>query len=162
MAPPLSQLGDEQNKDERPSAASESSQRLWQSYVRTNAWDEIPGIEEYAQSIKPYRKAAVRIVSRSPGMASSSGMNVGEFRTEKEHPIPKVAPEPILKLRRRSGTQAETENFPATEGVTNTEDWVHLTVNGFINLLRITSLYWAYTEPQGGSRKTATTTFGIP
>lgn len=134
----------------------------WDTYSRSNAWDEIPEIQKYIQSIQP-RKAKVQVLSGTAGPSASAaagptGTRLTDFPSEEERPSLPVTPAPIRRAppspSRRDEDMA-TEQFPAAQGVPNQEDWVGFTVDVFSQLLRATYLYWKFTEsidaPRGPS-----------
>jgi hypothetical protein len=145
--------------------AEEPSTATWETYSRSNAWDEVPEIHKYIQSIQHGRKAKVQVISGgpSPGTEASSwrttdhgpmGMRVTDFPTEVERPILPVTPAPIRRsFGQASGDETTDEQLPIAEGVSKQEDWVGLTVDAFLHLLRATYLYWKFTESIGTPRR---------
>ncbi|KAG2418304.1 hypothetical protein HFD88_001405 [Aspergillus terreus] len=134
----------------------------WDTYSRSNAWDEVPEIQKYIQSIQP-RKAKVQVLSGAAGPSASAaagptGTRLTDFPSEEERPSLPVTPAPIRRAppspSRRDEDMA-TQQFPAAQGVPNQEDWVGFTVDVFSQLLRATYLYWKFTEsidaPRGPS-----------
>ncbi|PGH04844.1 hypothetical protein AJ80_08453 [Polytolypa hystricis UAMH7299] len=111
-----------------------SPQNPWQSYMRANAWDEVPEIEKYMRSIQRPRRAKVQVLSGSgatPGSSSGrrDSVRVTDFPTEVERPSLPVTPAPI----RRSSVWAaagehddDDENsseLPPAAGVPKQEEW---------------------------------------
>lgn len=82
------------------------------------------------------------------------GMRVTDFPTEVERPSLPVTPAPIRRsFAQASGDEAADEQLPIAEGVPKQEDWVGLTVDAFLHLLRATYLYWKFTESVGTPRR---------
>ncbi|KAF4212214.1 hypothetical protein CNMCM8980_007604 [Aspergillus fumigatiaffinis] len=145
--------------------AEEPSTATWETYSRSNAWDEVPEINKYIQSIQHGRKAKVQVISGgpSPGTEPSSwrtndhgptGTRVTDFPTEIERPSLPVTPAPIRRsFGQASGDETTDEQLPIAEGVPKQEDWVGLTVDAFLHLLRATYLYWKFTESVGTPRR---------
>lgn len=141
------------------------STATWETYSRSNAWDEVPEINKYIQSIQHGGKAKVQVISGgpSPGTEPSGwktidhgpmGMRVTDFPTEVERPSLPVTPAPIRRsFAQASGDEAADEQLPIAEGVPKQEDWVGLTVDAFLHLLRATYLYWKFTESVGTPRR---------
>ncbi|KAI0201029.1 glycosyltransferase family 8 protein [Astrocystis sublimbata] len=110
----------------------------WSSFSRSNAWDEVPAIQGYADSMQkrlsPARKSpgTIDLPSPSEGIGSfmqpRRGSKLTDFPTENERPSLPVTPAPM----RRSnfwggGSPSEVENggpaLPAAEGVPGQSDW---------------------------------------
>lgn len=131
----------------------------WESYSRSNAWDEVPDIQRYVQAIQKSRKASTQVISgtkagdkdKSPSRVASDedlSVRLTDFPSEVERPSLPVTPAPI---RRPSvwnrEVQTTASQLPPAEGVPNQEDWVGHTVDVFLQLLRMSYLYWKFTEP---------------
>ncbi|KAL4881299.1 hypothetical protein BJY04DRAFT_207670 [Aspergillus karnatakaensis] len=139
------------------------------TYSRSNAWDEVPEIQKYIQSIQQARKARVQVLSGDftnqsttypfstlPGNFSGRGTRVTDFPTEFERPSLPVTPAPIHRgPALGSPDDYTTAQLPAAEGVPSQEDWVGLTVDVFLHLLRVTYLYWEFTESFSSARGVA-------
>ncbi|KAL4871554.1 hypothetical protein BDV12DRAFT_183664 [Aspergillus spectabilis] len=123
---------------EIPSLPSES----WDTYSRSNAWDEVPEIQNYIQSIQQARKARVQVLSGGPQQPTTSstlpsnfisgavGIRITDFPTEIERPSLPVTPAPIHRGPAiGSPDDYTTAQLPAAGGVPNQEDWVGLTVD---------------------------------
>ncbi|BCS23823.1 glycogenin [Aspergillus puulaauensis] len=149
---------------EVPSLPSES----WDTYSRSNAWDEVPEIQQYIQSIQGPRKGSVQVLSGGPSQQNTStptptrqpGPNIGtritDFPSETERPSLPVTPAPIHRAPATGSPDEFTKKqLPAAEGVPSQEDWVGLTVDVFLHLLRATYLYWEFTESFSPSRAVA-------
>ncbi|KAI9045713.1 glycogenin [Aspergillus affinis] len=113
----------------------------WENYTRSNAWDDVPEIQRYIQSIQQARKAKVQVISG----ASSSGQRISgqaiqepgsdtrltHFPSEIERPSLPVTPMPIRRRSSHFNTSEEedyvTGQLPVAEGVPNQEDWNPLT-----------------------------------
>ncbi|KAL2002337.1 hypothetical protein VTN02DRAFT_165 [Thermoascus thermophilus] len=102
--------------------------RPWQTYSRTNAWDEVPEIERYVRSIKQSRKGKVEVIPGTAG--STSGGPVRERSTrladspaELERPSPTISPAPTRRRYVRIQEQNSTMELPAAKGVPNQEEW---------------------------------------
>ena len=104
------------------------------------------------EPVQPRRKPSTHIGSVSPRLPSASGDRDSEFYEVEERPnLPIATPDPTGILKPRSRTKSGAEKFPATKLAPNEEDWMHLTTNGFVNLLQIINSYWTMTENQGMS-----------
>ncbi|KAL4779680.1 hypothetical protein BJX76DRAFT_351597 [Aspergillus varians] len=126
-----------------PSLSSES----WDTYSRSNAWDEVPEIQQYIQSIRPARKASVHVLSGGPNQQktsppipvlhpSSSGpgftisTRITDFPSEIERPSLPVTPAPIHRAPAiYSPDKFTTDQLPAAKGVPSQEEWVGFTVD---------------------------------
>lgn len=153
------------HSEDTVSNAPVSSQRLWQSYVRTNAWDEMPEIERYMRSIQKPRKGSVQVISGSPPKGRRQSTRVTDFPSSAERPSLPVTPAPVS--RRYGWTDADTKEertgeLPAAEGVPDQADWVRLTADGFIALLWISYSYWTLTETPGTTRELETAVVRVP
>ncbi|KAJ5960279.1 uncharacterized protein N7479_007429 [Penicillium vulpinum] len=109
----------------------EPSAESWQTYTRSNAWDEDPEIQRYIETIQA-RRSKSQVTSPgansdSPGKSpptpgSRPSTKITDFPTEVERPSLPVTPAPI---RRTSyGDEASgTADLPAAEGVPSQEEW---------------------------------------
>lgn len=180
----------------RTSGASSLTSESWETFSRSNAWDEVPEIQKYIQSIQQARKARVQVLSGGPSQkpissetpiqqtqysasstAAPSGSHltidtvsrITDFPSEAERPSLPVTPAPIRRAPPppcdgNGGGDGDGDgdnrisssiHLPAAQGVPNQEDWVGLTVDAFLNLLRATYLYWKSTESVNRSRRAA-------
>ncbi|KAJ5694738.1 hypothetical protein N7536_005150 [Penicillium majusculum] len=113
----------------------EPSSESWQTYTRSNAWDEDPEIQRYIETIQARRtKSQVTSPgahSNSPGRSPPTpgfrpSTKITDFPTEVERPSLPVTPAPIRRTSygdEASGTAA----LPAAEGVPSQEEWNPLT-----------------------------------
>jgi hypothetical protein len=160
-------------------APYEPSAETWESYRRSNAWDEDPHIQHYIESIQQARRARTQVISGSshPSTSTRSSQDLSsssnttmtgpssghrpsiiltDFPTEVERPSLPVTPAPIHRDRGISGDGDEDDAaLPAAEGVPSQQDWVGVTVDAFSQMLRATYLLWRYTESPGESGRTA-------
>ncbi|KAJ5084593.1 hypothetical protein NUU61_009172 [Penicillium alfredii] len=148
----------------------------WESYTRSNAWDEDPQIQRYIESIQQARCARTQVISGSstsstsshPSVPSSTSTVTGppsgirpsikltDFPTEVERPSLPVTPAPIRRPAdggTNDGNDASHGALPVAEGVPSQEDWVGITVDVFSHLLRATYLLWESTESPGSARR---------
>lgn len=110
--------------------AQVSSPVPWQNYTMTNAWDEIPEIEQFISAMTQHRKGKLQVLGRdsivddvaSPGGKRPS-MRLTDFPTEIERPSLPVTPAPVRPTFWGSERNEEGE-LPAAEGVPRQEDWV--------------------------------------
>ncbi|PLB46785.1 putative capsule-associated protein CAP1 [Aspergillus steynii IBT 23096] len=120
----------------------------WENYSRSNAWDDVPEIQRYIQSIQQARKARVQVISgaSSSGHGSSgqtitapdSDTRLTHFPSEIERPSLPVTPMPIRRSSYVSYTPEEeytAGQLPIAEGVPNQEDWVGVTVDNPLTCL---------------------------
>lgn len=112
-----------------------SSPPPFASYSRTNAWDDIAGIERYIQNLPQNQRRRAQALKNSSFTAESPGtegpsqkerrpsMKVTDFPTEIERPSLPVTPAPI----RRPSFWGEERNaageLPGAEGVPEQSDW---------------------------------------
>lgn len=120
----------------------------YNTYDRSNAWDEDPEIQRFIERQQARRKPT------SPGSGSAhsspsdkSGSKITDFPTEIERPSLPVTPAPIHRTLSEDST-----SLPAAEGVPDQEDWVGVTVDAFSSLLSATYLLWRSTESRGEAR----------
>ncbi|KAJ5678921.1 hypothetical protein N7462_007165 [Penicillium macrosclerotiorum] len=120
--------------------AYEPSADSWETYTRSNAWDEDPDIQRYIESIQQARRARTQVISGSSHHQSSSistdtsqqtfssattattgyplgghrpSIKLTDFPTEVERPSLPVTPAPIHRQPRAS-TDEDNEAFGAT------------------------------------------------
>lgn len=166
-------------------APYEPSAETWESYRRSNAWDEDPDIQRYIESIQQARRARTQVISGSnhPSTSTRSSQDLTgssittitgpssghrpsivltDFPTEVERPSLPVTPAPIHRHRGISGDGDGDEDdasgsaaLPAAEGVPSQQDWVGVTVDAFSQVLQATYLLWRFTESPGQSGRTA-------
>ncbi|KAL3461528.1 hypothetical protein BJX64DRAFT_277835 [Aspergillus heterothallicus] len=120
------------------SEATSLPSESWDTYSRSNAWDEVPEIQQYIQTIQQARKAKVQVLSgdlsqqKSPPIQDPSrgGTRVTDFPSEIERPSLPVTPAPIHRPPALGSPDEYTsDQLPAAIGVPNQEDWVGLTVD---------------------------------
>lgn len=159
----------------QPRGSLTSPTESWESYSRSNAWDEDPDIQRYIESIQQARRARTQVItgsshhqsastSSTATTASSSTTVTGHFRpsfkltdfpTEVERPSLPVTPAPIYLAGDRGADDdyaSAAAALPAAEGVPSQEDWVGFTVDAFSHVLRATYLLWQYTESPAPAR----------
>ncbi|EKV07506.1 Glycogenin [Penicillium digitatum PHI26] len=146
----------------------EPSAESWQTYTRSNAWDEDPEIQRYIETIQARRTKSqvtlLRAHSNSPGRSPPSpgfrpSTKITDFPTEVERPSLPVTPAPIRRTSygdEASGTAA----LPAAEGVPSQEEWVGITADVFSSLLGATYLLWRSTESPSSARGAASSALG--
>ncbi|KAI9824161.1 MAG: hypothetical protein M1819_000924 [Sarea resinae] len=115
-----------------------SSPEPWEAYTRTNAWDDMPGIERYVSGLQQSRKAKLQTLQNllaaneavlgSPGEGpEGSGkrpsIRLTDFPTEIERPSLPVTPAPIRRPSFWGEERDEEGQLPAAEGVPRQEDW---------------------------------------
>jgi glycogenin glucosyltransferase len=140
-----------------PYAPSASS---YQTYNRSNAWDEDPEIQRYIETVQQARRAKTQVVSpgsehSSPSETSRPSTKITDFPTEVERPSLPVTPAPIHRTLSES-----SDALPSAEDVPNQEDWVGVTVDVFSSLLGATYLLWRSTESPGDARGAAAEAVG--
>ena len=103
----------------------------WASFqARTNAWDDVPEIERYMQSIQRPRKGKIQVLHQSTpqGVTSPPGrkpsMRLTDFPTEDDRPSLPVTPAPVRRPSFWGSERDEEGNFPAAEGVPQQDEWV--------------------------------------
>ncbi|KAE8161053.1 putative capsule-associated protein CAP1 [Aspergillus tamarii] len=117
---------------------TEKPSESWDSYSRSNAWDDVPEIQRYIQSIAPPRRAKVQVIGGWGGSANQqtagaeSSMRLTDFPSEQERPSLPVTPAPIRRPPPSSnglGEGSTSGQLPIAEGVPNQEEWVGVTVD---------------------------------
>lgn len=159
-----------------PQMRNEPFTESWESYSRSNAWDEDPYIQRYIESMTQARRAKTQVISRSaqpstdqaaetssptgPAPGHRPSIKLTDFPTEAERPSLPVTPAPIQRQASGNGDGLAEEQdpsavttLPAAEGVPSQEDWVGVTVEAFSHLLRATYLLWRSTESPGSARR---------
>lgn len=110
----------------------------WQTYSRSNAWDDMPDIERYVQILSQARKGKIQVLHRSTPSGSSDevpspntgetprrpSMKLTDFPTEIERPSLPVTPAPVRRTSFWGEERAELSDLPGAEGVPKQADWV--------------------------------------
>ncbi len=111
----------------------------WSSFTRTNAWDDVPEIERYVDSIQKHRRTrsqGLRIGVQPPqeqGSWARRGSKVTDFPSEVDRPSLPVTPAPIRrpKFWGSGGPSSyglegdgDDEGLPVAQGVPAQSDWV--------------------------------------
>ncbi|KAI8627726.1 glycosyltransferase family 8 protein [Xylariaceae sp. FL1651] len=114
----------------------------WTSYTRTNAWDDIPEIERYVDSMQRHRrkrslKSPGVIELPSPGDGADElawrrrGSKLTDFPSEAERPSLPVTPAPIRRPKFWGGggpgigdSDDDDPRLPRAEGVPGQSEWV--------------------------------------
>ncbi|KAJ5818759.1 hypothetical protein N7474_004350 [Penicillium riverlandense] len=124
-----------------PQSATQASES-WDSYTRSNAWDEDPDIQRYMHSMQQARRGRPQVISGSgssppltgsatdhiPVPASSRpSIKLTDFPTEVERPSLPVTPAPIHPSFFSGADDDDDEDrataLPIAEGVPSQEDW---------------------------------------
>ncbi|KAJ5315245.1 hypothetical protein N7476_005552 [Penicillium atrosanguineum] len=150
-------------------AMYEPSAESWDSYTRSNAWDEDPHIQKYMESMQSVRQGRTQVISGSSQSSTTQdsppsslsehrpSIKLTDFPTEIERPSLPVTPAPIQ--RGANGDEASSETtLPTAEGVPDQEEWVGVTVDAFSLILGATYLFWQSTESPGSTGRAAPTT----
>ncbi|KAI1079285.1 glycosyltransferase family 8 protein [Whalleya microplaca] len=111
----------------------------WTTYTRTNAWDEVPEIERYVDSIQKHRRTrslkspgVIGLPSPGDGMDEIAwrrrGSKLTDFPSELERPSLPVTPAPIRRPKFwGGGGPGEGDDdeplLPAAEGVPAQNEW---------------------------------------
>lgn len=149
----------------------QTSSGSWESYVRANAWDDVPEIEKYMRSLQKPRQARATAPSGSADagkypfpstFSQGSNFRMNQFSTGSEQPSLSATPAPIGRRGFLGRDSEENQDLPTAEGVPDQDDWVGITVNAFISMLNATYLYWKLTEPIGTTRGTSASQFYVP
>jgi hypothetical protein len=124
-----------QETESTPPAAT-GSPDLWQYFQqRTNAWDDMPEIEQYVRAFSQSRRGKIQVLHQAHTQSSGDvklppdegrrpSMKVTDFPTEIERPSLPVTPAPIRRLSFWSEERDEAGDLPAAEGVPTQEEWV--------------------------------------
>lgn len=150
-------------------ASYEPSAESWDTYTRSNAWDEDPHIQKYIESMQQLRRGRTQVILGSSQSSTSQdsppssvsehrpSIKLTDFPTEVERPSLPVTPAPI----QRGNQEASAETaLPTAEGVPDQEDWVGVTVDAFSHILRATYLLWQSTESPGPAGRAAPSSVG--
>ncbi|KAJ5625541.1 hypothetical protein N7510_001850 [Penicillium lagena] len=122
-----------------PQSAMQASES-WDSYSRSNAWDEDPDIQRYMHSMQEARCGRPQVISGSgsspptgsatdhiPVPASSRpSIKLTDFPTEVERPSLPVTPAPIHRSFFGEADEDDEDSataLPNAEGVPSQEDW---------------------------------------
>lgn len=151
----------------------------WDSYTRSNAWDEDPDIQKYIHTIQQARKARIQVISGTqsqPGATQTTPLSgpetephttstrITDFPSETERPSLPVTPAPIHRLT-GGGAPQESDQWhhqsPPAQGVPYQEEWVGVTVGAFLHLLRVTCLYTNFIESVEPPRRAAAASVGV-
>lgn len=106
----------------------------WQTFTRSNAWDDIPEIERYIGNLQKNRKGNIQVLQgygsgiaevSSPG-GKKHHFKLTDFPTELERPSLPVTPAPIRRPSFWGEERDADGELPAAEGVPNQEEWVRL------------------------------------
>ena len=117
--------------------ANQSSGEPFASYSRTNAWDDVPEIENYISALQQHRRAKVQVLMNtattpetllSPDAAPAPkdrrpSMKLTDFPTEIERPSLPVTPAPVRRPSFWGEERDEAGDLPAAEGVPKQEHW---------------------------------------
>ncbi|KGQ01796.1 hypothetical protein PAAG_11367 [Paracoccidioides lutzii Pb01] len=90
-----------------------TSEHLWKGYIRSNAWDEVPEIEQYMRTVQKPRREKVQVLKS--GLARSSTTR-GDFETEI------TGRKPSVRLT-SFPTETERPSFPVTPATIKRSHW---------------------------------------
>ncbi|QKX56620.1 uncharacterized protein TRUGW13939_03725 [Talaromyces rugulosus] len=96
----------------------------WESYSRSNAWDEVPEIERYVEAIQRPKTG-----NSSGTRRSKPSLRITDFPTVDDRPSLPVTPAPVRRSFWGPGAGGADE-FPVAEGVPDQEDWELSTHSG--------------------------------
>lgn len=112
----------------------------WATFTRTNAWDDVPGIEKYVDNLPWHRRNKSQGSAGGPGSPGGSGQSqqqestasaewrrrgskLTDFPTAVERPSLPVTPAPIRRPQFFDDDD-DDEKLPTAEGVPRQSDWV--------------------------------------
>ena len=99
----------------------------WETYQRSNAWDEIPDIDRFITSFRETRHGKVQVLvgDVAPDTTQRRASNrITDFPSEIERPSLPVTPAPVRKPSFWSTERDEEGELPTAEGVPKQDDWV--------------------------------------
>ncbi|KKZ58481.1 hypothetical protein EMCG_00972 [[Emmonsia] crescens] len=114
------------------------SEDPWLSYVRSNAWDEVPEIERYMRAIQRPRRGQVQVLKAGATSTTREterrrpSLRLTDFPTEVERPSLPVTPAPVPRSLYIDELDSETgrgkggegdDNLPPAAGVPSQENW---------------------------------------
>ncbi|KAK4203721.1 nucleotide-diphospho-sugar transferase [Triangularia verruculosa] len=106
----------------------------WNSFNQSNAWDEVPQINRYVDSMQRHRRSRSQILAASPGRSTSGerteepseerrgSIKVTDFPTEADRPSLPVTPAPVRRQQFWANADQEKQ-LPAAEGVPAQDEW---------------------------------------
>ncbi|KAK4173301.1 nucleotide-diphospho-sugar transferase [Triangularia setosa] len=107
----------------------------WNSFNQSNAWDEIPQINRYVDSMQRHRRSRSQILAASPGRSTSGerqeepseerrgSIKVTDFPTEDDRPSLPVTPAPVRRQQFWANADEDGQQLPAAEGVPAQAEW---------------------------------------
>ncbi|KAK4645915.1 glycogenin glucosyltransferase [Podospora bellae-mahoneyi] len=107
----------------------------WNSLNQSNAWDEIPQINRYVDSMQRHRRSRSQILAASPGRSTSGerqeepseerrgSIKVTDFPTEDDRPSLPVTPAPVRRRQFWANADDNGQQLPAAEGVPAQDEW---------------------------------------
>lgn len=137
-----SSTGGQQSESDTPLSGTfivptASASTPWSSFPRSNAWDDVPEINRYVDSLHKHRRTKSQGLAKTPpeqhlreAGGSGTGTKVTDFPSENDRPSLPVTPAP--KRRPRSwggglGSDDDDEDegrLPVAEGVPTQSEWV--------------------------------------
>lgn len=109
------------------------------SFSRTNAWDDLPGIQRYVSAMQSGRRGKAQITPGFPGGPSGHSqqaedvlspaaerrpsLRLTDFPTEFERPSLPVTPAPVRRPSFWGQERDDQGELPGAEGVPKQEDW---------------------------------------
>ena len=111
----------------------------WASFPRSNAWDEVPEINRYVDSLHKHRRTKSQGLAKTPPEKhlqeagwGRTGTKVTDFPSEDDRPSLPVTPAPIRRPRFWGGgnpglgsdDEEEDDRLPVAKGVPTQSEWV--------------------------------------
>ena len=140
--PPVS---DTETKIEQQQQQQQQQQQTpsWQTYTRSNAWDEVPEIQQFVQSIEDARARAREAERRTDEKEAKSNNHEDAWSGSSSNQR-QPSSDGIDGTSDTSLSSSPGHGQKEMDGII--DDWVSVTAGGFLDLVQMVYLYWAFTN----------------